>query len=177
MNYTVGETAKMMNLPTSTLRYYDKIGLLPFVKRTESGIRMFQDEDMEWLGIIECLKKTGMQLTEIREYINMAMLGDETIDARLQMFLRRKRETEQQIKELQETLETIDYKIWFYETAKKKAPQRALPANAAMCRKNTERLNSAWRKYHNKKQYKIFKKSAIRDAQKGNADFLPSCTE
>lgn len=46
MNYTVGETAKMMNLPTSTLRYYDKIGLLPFVKRTESGIRMFQDEDM-----------------------------------------------------------------------------------------------------------------------------------
>ena len=126
MNYTVGETAKMMNLPTSTLRYYDKIGLLPFVKRTESGIRMFQDEDMEWLGIIECLKKTGMQLTEIREYINMAMLGDETIEASLQMFLRRKQETEQQIKELQETLETIDYKIWFYETAKEKGTTKGV---------------------------------------------------
>ncbi len=126
MNYTVGKTAEIMNLPTSTLRYYDKIGLLPFVKRTESGIRIFQDEDIEWLGIIECLKKTGMQLTEIREYINMAMLGDETIDDRLQMFLRRRQETEQQIKELQETLDTINYKIWFYETAKEKGTTKGI---------------------------------------------------
>ncbi len=126
MNYTVGKTAEIMNLPTSTLRYYDKIGLLPFVKRTESGIRIFQDEDIEWLGIIECLKKTGMQLTEIKEYINMAMLGDETIDERLQMFLRRRQETEQQIKELQETLDTINYKIWFYETAKEKGTTKGI---------------------------------------------------
>lgn len=166
----------MMNLPTSTLRYYDKIGLLPFVKRTESGIRMFQDEDMEWLGIIECLKKTGMQLTEIREYINMAMLGDETIDARLQMFLRRKRETEQQIKELQETLETIDYKIWFYETAKEKGTTNGVACECSDVPKNTERLNSAWRKYHNKNNIKSLKICNPR-RPKRQRGFLPSCTE
>ncbi|UKI23170.1 MAG: MerR family transcriptional regulator [Anaerotruncus sp.] len=179
MNYTVGETAKIMNLPTSTLRYYDKIGLLPFVKRTESGIRMFQDEDMEWLGIIECLKKTGMQLTEIREYINMAMLGDETIDARLQMFLRRKQETEQQIKELQETLETIDYKIWFYETAKEKGTTKGhCSANAAMCRKKYREVKQRLAKnIIIKKQYKIFKKICNPRRPKRQRGFLPSCTE
>lgn len=61
-----------------------------------------------------------MQLSDIKEYINMTMPGDETIDERLQMFLHRKKETEQQIKELEKTLETINYKIWFYETAKEK---------------------------------------------------------
>ena len=53
MYYTIGEAAKRMNLSTSALRYYDKEGLLPFVERTSGGIRMFQDEDFDWLEIIE----------------------------------------------------------------------------------------------------------------------------
>lgn len=57
MVYTVGEIAKKMNVAASTIRYYDKEGLLPFVERSEGGIRMFRDEDMEWLLIIDCLKK------------------------------------------------------------------------------------------------------------------------
>ena len=59
MYYTIGEAAKRMNLSPSALRYYDKEGLLPFVERSSGGIRMFQDEDFDWLEIIECLKKTG----------------------------------------------------------------------------------------------------------------------
>lgn len=137
MFYTVGEMAKKMNLPPSTLRYYDKEGLLPFVERTQSGIRMFRDSDCEWLQIIECLKKTGMSLADIKEYMNMAALGDETIGARLQMFVRRREEVEKQISELRETLDIINYKIWYYETAEKngtvqsvcqeKAPEKFKP--------------------------------------------------
>ena len=83
MLYTVGEIAKKMNVAASTLRYYDKEGLLPFVERSESGIRMFKDSDMEWLAIIECLKKTGMPIKEIKKFIDWCMEGDATIDQRL----------------------------------------------------------------------------------------------
>ena len=62
MMYTVGEMAKLLNIPGSTLRYYDKEGLLPFVERSSGGIRMFQEKDYEWLKVISCLKKAGMSL-------------------------------------------------------------------------------------------------------------------
>ena len=80
MLYTVGEMAKRLGIAPSTLRYYDQEGLLPFVERSSSGMRMFKDSDYEWLQVIECLKKTGMQLKDIREFIEMAMQGDETIE-------------------------------------------------------------------------------------------------
>ena len=80
MVYTVGEMAKKLDVPASTLRYYDKEGLRPFVERSSGGIRMFQEKDYEWLKVISCLKKAGMSLKDIREYINLAMQGDDTID-------------------------------------------------------------------------------------------------
>ena len=67
--YTIGQKSEMFQLPISTLRYYDKEGLLPFVERSEGGIRMFKDSDIEWLNIIECLKKTGMSIKEIKKFI------------------------------------------------------------------------------------------------------------
>ena len=73
MIYTVGEMAKTLGVPASTLRYYDKEGLLPFVKRSSGGIRMFEEKDYEWLKVISCLKKAGMSLKDIREYIQLAM--------------------------------------------------------------------------------------------------------
>lgn len=60
MQYTVGEMAKRLHVAPSTLRYYDKEGLLPFLERSSGGIRIFQDSDFEWLSIISCLKQTGM---------------------------------------------------------------------------------------------------------------------
>ena len=62
MLYTVGEMAKVMHIPASTLRYYDQEGLLPFVERSSGGIRMFSEKDYEWLKVIECLKSSGSQL-------------------------------------------------------------------------------------------------------------------
>lgn len=118
MLYTVGEMAKLLDVAPSTLRYYDKEGLLPFVERSQSGIRMFKDTDYEWLQIINCLKKTGMPLKDIKDFIYMAMAGDETIDERLELFKKQKAVIEMQMAELQETLDTLNFKCWYYETAK-----------------------------------------------------------
>ena len=86
MVYTVGEMAKLLDIPASTLRYYDKEGLLPFVERSSGGIRLFRESDFEWLQVIGCMKKAGMSIRDIRQYIQLAMQGDDTIDTRLQMF-------------------------------------------------------------------------------------------
>lgn len=80
-----------LDVPASTLRFYDKEGLLPFVERLPDGIRMFQDTDLEWLQIIGCMKKAGMSIRDIRQYIEQAQRGDDTIALRLVIF-RRQRE-------------------------------------------------------------------------------------
>lgn len=117
MVYTVGEMAKMLDVPASTLRYYDKEGLLPFVERSSGGIRMFRDSDLEWLRIIGCMKKAGMSIRDIRQYIELAMQGNDTIEARHQMFLHQRDILKEQMAELQHTLKMVEYKCWYYETA------------------------------------------------------------
>jgi len=118
MLYTVGEMAKRIGVAPSALRYYDKEGLLPFVERSSGGIRMFKDADFEWLQVIDCLKKTGMQLGDIKRFIEMAMQGDETIDERLQLIVNQKEAVKLRIDELNATLKTLEFKHWYYETAK-----------------------------------------------------------
>ena len=118
MIYTVGEMAKKIGVAPSTLRYYDKEGLLPFVERSSCGIRVFKEADYEWLKVIECLKKTGMPLKDIKTFIEMAMQGDETIDERLELIRKQRDEVGKQIAELQETMDTLNFKCWYYETAK-----------------------------------------------------------
>lgn len=119
MVYTVGETAKMIGVAPSTLRYYDKEGLLPFVERSTGGIRVFKEEDFDWLKIIECLKNTGMSIKEIRQFIDWCIEGDKTIEKRLELIDRQRERVLMDIAKAQETLETLDYKHWYYETAKK----------------------------------------------------------
>lgn len=117
MLYTVGEMAKLLGVAPSTLRYYDKEGLLPFLERSEGGMRMFKDSDYEWLKIIECLKKTGMPIKDIRNFVIMALQGDETMHARLELFKKQRKSVRQKIDELNSMLDTLDYKCWYYETS------------------------------------------------------------
>lgn len=117
MFYTIGEMAKIVNIAPSTLRYYDKEGLLPFVERTESGIRMFKDADYEWLCVIDCLKNAGMGIKDIKKFIDMAIASDATIKERLQMILRQRASVKEQMEKLQQTLDILDYKVWYYSTA------------------------------------------------------------
>ncbi len=128
MFYTVGEMAKILNTTPSTLRYYDKEGLLPFVERTESGIRMFKDSDYEWLLIIDCLKNTGMGIKDIKKFIEMVLAGDATIKERLAMIIKQRQSVKEQMEKLQQTLEILDYKVWYYSTADK-AGTTSVPRN------------------------------------------------
>lgn len=105
MVYTVGEMAKLLGVAPSTLRYYDKEGLLPFVERSSGGQRIFHEEDYEWLRVIECLKSTGMPLKDIRDYIGMAMRGDETIGERLALIQKQRESILAQMQALQKTLD------------------------------------------------------------------------
>lgn len=126
MIYTIGEMAKKLGIPTSTLRYYDKEGLLPFLEHSKGRIRVFTDKDYEWLHIIECLKMTGMQLKDIRSFIYMAMQGDETIEDRLQLFLKQREHVQKQMEQLQQTMDVINFKCWYYENAKAAGTTAAL---------------------------------------------------
>lgn len=118
MFFTVGEMAKRLGVAPSTLRYYDREGLLPFVERSSGGIRVFKESDYEWLQIISCLKKTGMQLKDIKSFVEMAMQGDKTIEPRLALIMKQKAAVQKHIDELEETLLTLEFKEWYYTTAK-----------------------------------------------------------
>ncbi len=126
MVYTIGEMAKLLGVAPSTLRYYDKEGLLPFVERLNGGIRVFKESDYEWLKIIECLKQTGMMLKDIRKFVLLAMQGDETIDERLSLVIEQQYAVEKQIETLYETLDTLKFKRWYYETAQKEGTTERL---------------------------------------------------
>ena len=75
--YTIGEVSKMMNISVSTLRYYDSVGLLINVSRNESGNRVFDSKDINSLILIECLKASGMKIKEIKEIIDLCLLGND----------------------------------------------------------------------------------------------------
>ena len=106
-----------MNMTPSALRYYDKEGLLPFVERSDGGTRMLKESDMEWLSMIECLKKTGMSIKGIKTFIDLCLEGDSTIHERLQLIRRQRDAVQEQIGQLNRTLLRLNYKEWYYETA------------------------------------------------------------
>lgn len=138
MSYTIKEVSEMMGIPASTLRYYDKKGLLPFVERGDSGHRVFSQENIRTLRLVECLKSTGMSLKDIRTFFEWVMQGESTMQKRYEMFLEQRRVVEEQIKQLQKTLEIIDYKCELYENAintgtsdlYENAPERKNPLDA-----------------------------------------------
>ena len=117
MYYTVSEISKKINTSPHTLRFYAKEGLMPFVERSQNGFRMFKDDDLKSLFMIDSLKKSGMSIKDIRAFMEWCTQGDETIDQRLNMFREQQKRVTEQIAELQKTLDLIKYKCWYYETA------------------------------------------------------------
>lgn len=115
--YSIGEVAKLFDIPASTLRYYDREGLFPDVKRSNGGIRVFTEAEIETLKMIECLKVTGMQIKDIKLFLDWCLEGDATLEKRRDMFYERKAAVEKQMEDLQKSMEMIQYKCWYYETA------------------------------------------------------------
>ena len=139
MNYSIGQAAAKMGLTAHTLRYYEKEGLLPFVKKSGSGLRVFTESDLGWLVMIECLKGVGMPLKGIKQYIDWFIEGDSTLEKRLQMFKEQKANLEAQMAQLQKHMNKINYKINLYSKAVEKG-SLALVQNDSELLKEKERL-------------------------------------
>ncbi len=114
--YTIGQISEMFNIPVSTLRYYDKEGLFPNMKR-ESNIRKFDDSEIETLRIIECLKKSGMEIKDIRRYMELCSKGSSTYAERKALFEKQRESVEGEIARLEKTLNMLKFKCWYYDQA------------------------------------------------------------
>ena len=114
--YTIGQVSEMFNLPVSTLRYYDKEGIFPNIQRT-SGIRKFSDREVESLRMIECLKKSGMEIKDIKQFMQWCSEGSSTYGLRHEMFIKQKNAIESEMNRLQKALDMISFKCWYYEQA------------------------------------------------------------
>ncbi|RGU90018.1 MerR family transcriptional regulator [Clostridium sp. AF15-17LB] len=116
--YTIGQVSEMFYLPISTLRYYDKEGLFPEMQRI-SGIRKFDDKEIEALRLIECLKKSGLEIKDIKQFMEWCSEGSSTYPQRKELFLRQKETVEKEIKRMEKVLDMIRFKCWYYEQAMK----------------------------------------------------------
>lgn len=131
MSYSIKEVAEMMGIASSTLRYYDSVGLLPNIKR-ESGKRVFEDKDFKWLRVLNCMKKMNMPIAKIREYVELMQRGDDTLEERYQLILEQKRVIEAEIASLQECYQEFEYKEWYYQTAIQAGTEKVVE-NVTMC--------------------------------------------
>lgn len=114
--YTIGQVSKMSGLPISTLRYYDKEGLFPGIERS-GGIRRFGERELEALRVIECLKKSGLEIREIKQFMEWCAQGSATYPQRRELFLKQKAAVESEIERMNRVLDMIRFKCWYYEQA------------------------------------------------------------
>lgn len=125
--YTIGQVAEMFGLPISTLRYYDKQGLFPRMQRV-SGIRRFSETEIEALRVIECLKKAGMEIKDIRQFMDWCVEGAATYPQRKALLEEQKAHVEAEIERMNRTLDMLKYKCWYYTQAIKDGGEDAIPA-------------------------------------------------
>ena len=116
MSYTISEAAEKTGLPPSTIRFYDKEGLLPNIKR-KNGIRVFEEMDLRLMGLLTCLKNTGMPIKRIRDYVELTSKGDDTLQERYEIIKAQRQFVLDQIEQLQYYLEELDFKDWYYNKA------------------------------------------------------------
>ena len=118
--YTIGQVSEMFNLPVSTLRYYDKEGLFPFMQRA-SGIRQFSDTEIAALKLIECLKKSGLEIRDIKQFMEWCQEGSRTYELRKRLFERQKAAVKKEMKKWQKLLNILPFMSFFSERSNKTA--------------------------------------------------------
>ena len=125
--YSIGQVAEMFGLRNSTLRYYDKQGLFSNMERV-SGIRKFGDTEIEALRVIECLKKAGMEIKDIRQFIVSCVEGPSTYPQRKALFEEQRSHMEAELEQMNRTLDMLKFKCWYYEQAIKDGSEDRLKA-------------------------------------------------
>lgn len=122
----IAEVSERYGLSSDTLRYYERIGLLPPVNRTESGIRDYSELDEKRIDFIKCMRTAGLPVEVLVEYFALVQQGDETIEARKVILEQQRNQLVAKMAKLQETLDLLDYKIQQYENAVLKSEQELI---------------------------------------------------
>lgn len=124
----ISEVSKKYEIPVDTLRYYEKIGLLPNVKKNESGIRNYSEDDCKWVDFIKCMRGAGLPLEVLNQYITLFQQGDSTIEARKNILAEQRDRLSEKRDAIQTTIEKLDHKIEIYE-------QQIIPKEKALSKK------------------------------------------
>lgn len=113
--YTIKQVAEKTKLTEHTIRYYDRDGLIPLLTRTKSGVRQFSEDDLEWLNLICCLKNSGMPLQKIKEFMQLCLKGNQSLEERKALLERHRTQIFEQMHNLENSLNIINYKIEHYK--------------------------------------------------------------
>lgn len=113
--YTMKQVCEETNLTYQTLKYYCNEGLIPNVKRNANNHRVFDDRDVKWIKDLTCLKKCGMSIQEMKEYLDLCLQGESTIPQRKEMLVKKREDLLESIKELNNSVDFIDWKQNFYD--------------------------------------------------------------
>ena len=114
---TISEVSKKYGISQDTLRYYERIGVIPPVHRTGSGLMDYTEEDCGWVELAGCMRSAGLPLEALTEYVRLCQEGDATIPDRRRLLLEQKDILSKQLKAIQETMERLEYKISCYDRA------------------------------------------------------------
>lgn len=136
--YLIGDITERFGISQDTLRYYDKAGLLPFVKRNAAGRREFTEDDLGYIEVIDCLKKSGIPVKEIAKFMDWCVEGDSTLPKRYTFMLEQEAQLERKITELQAQLDFLRWKKWYYQTANEAGSE------AIFFKAGTHQVDSKW---------------------------------
>lgn len=112
---TIAEVSKLIDLSSDTLRYYERIGLIPPVHRNKSGIRDYDEEDIRWVEFIKCMRSAGLPIEALIEYVSLFRQGDDTADARKALLIEQRALLMRRMEDMQATLHRLNKKIEHYE--------------------------------------------------------------
>ena len=113
----ISQVSKEYDISPDTLRYYERVGLLPQVHRSKSGLRDYDETDLGWIGFIKCMRSAGLPIEQLVRYVQLFPQGDATIEVRKKILEDQREQIRARIAELQRTLDLLDHKIAVYESA------------------------------------------------------------
>lgn len=112
---TIAEVSRKYDITADTLRYYERIGLIPAVPRNKSGIRDYDEASCGWVELMKCMRSAGVQIEALIEYVALYQQGDGTIDARRELLVEQREQLRARMADMQASLDRLDYKIERYE--------------------------------------------------------------
>ncbi len=111
----IAEVSETFGITQDTLRYYERIGLIPTVNRNKSGIRDYTEQDCRWVEFIKCMRNAGLPIEVLIEYVQLFQQGEETVETRKEILIEQRRQLKARMEDMQKTLDRLDYKIATYE--------------------------------------------------------------